>query len=102
VVVDLVHDSITNARGSARSPVVLDDGLAAGLPAGAKRLERGEALDALGGAELLVGIVVAVHGGNVGQPVQVAGGLLVGRLEVLAVAAPRRIELDDLQVLVLA
>lgn len=100
MVVDLVDNLLGHGGGGARSAVVLDDGLAAGLLAGAERLDGGEALDALGGAEALVGVVVAVDGGDLGQAVEVLGGLFVGGLEVLAVPAPGRVELDDLGALV--
>lgn len=45
---------------------------------------------------MLVGVFVAVDGGDVGEAGEVGGGLLVGWLEVLAVAAPGGVELEDL------
>lgn len=47
-------------------------------------------------AEGLVHLLVAVDGGDLGDAGKGLGGLLVGGLEVLAVAAPWRVELDDL------
>ena len=79
MIVDLFDDLLCDGRGRARTLVVLDDG-PAGLLARAEGLDGGEALDALGGAELLVGVVVAVDGGDLGEAFEVGGGFLVGGL----------------------
>lgn len=96
MVVDLGDDGLDNGVGGALALVVLDDGLAAGLLTGADDLEGREAGDAEATTEGLVVVVVAVDSGDLGQAVKVPGGLFVGGLEVLAVAAPGRVELDDL------
>lgn len=62
--------------------------------------EGGEAFDPEGGAEGLVDVCVAVDGGDFDEAVKGAGGFFVGGFEVLAVAAPGGVELDDLEMLV--
>lgn len=99
MVVNLGHHRIDDAARSARALVVLDDG-AAGLLSRADNLEGGEALDAHGAAKGLVGLVVAVDGGDFGEAVEVLCGFFVGGLEAFAVAAPGGVEFDDLDVLV--
>lgn len=96
VVVDLGHDGVDNGSRRALALVVLDD-RAAKLLAGADDLEGGEALDAHVAAKGLVGVIVAVDGGDLCETVEVLGGLFVGGLEVLAVAAPGGVEFDDLE-----
>jgi hypothetical protein len=75
--------------------VILDHRFAATLLR-ADDLERREALDAQRTAKGLVRVIVAVNGGDLGQALEVLGCLFVGGLEVLAVAAPGGVELDDL------
>ena len=48
-------------------------------------------------AEGLVDLLVAVDGGDLGDTGERFGGRFVGGLEVLAVAAPWRVELDNLE-----
>jgi hypothetical protein len=75
--------------------VVLDRRFAATLLR-ADDLECREALDAQRPAKGLVRVIVAVYGDNLGEALEVLGCLFVGGLEVLAVAAPGGVELDDL------
>ena len=46
--------------------------------------------------EGLVDLFIAINSGNLGDTGERLGGLLVCRLEVLAVAAPWGVELDNL------
>jgi hypothetical protein len=95
VVVNLVDHGVDNALSGTGSLVILDSGLA-GLLSRADDLEGWEAFDAELTTERLVLIFVTVDSGDFGETIEVLGGLLVGRLEVLAMAAPRRVELEDL------
>lgn len=95
MVVDLVDDGVDDALGAPLALVVFDDWLAL-LGTGADDLESREALDAELGAQALVLIFVAVYGSDLGEAFEVLGGLLVGRLEVLAVTTPWGVELNDL------
>jgi hypothetical protein len=96
VVVDLGDDGLDDCVGGAPSLVVLNDGGAAALQAGADNLEGREAGDAQAAAKVLIGVLVAVDGGDLGQAIEVLSGLFIGGLEVLAVTAPGRVELDNL------
>jgi hypothetical protein len=60
-------------------------------------LERREALDAHLSTEGLVHLLIAVDGSNLGDTGEGFSGRLVGGLEVFAVAAPWRIEFDNLR-----
>lgn len=53
-------------------------------------------MDAHGTAERFVGVIVTVDGGNLGKPLEALSCLLIGGLQVLAVAAPGGIELYNL------
>lgn len=96
MVVDFVGNGLGDAISGTGTLVILNDGLAAWFLARSEGLEGGEALDAVGAAEGLVGVFVAVDGDYLGEAVEVLGGFLVGGLEVLAVAAPWGVELDNL------
>ena len=50
----------------------------------------------MGAAERLVGFFVTVDGGDLGQAIEVLGGLFVSGLQVLAMTAPGGVEFDDL------
>jgi hypothetical protein len=53
-------------------------------------------LDAHLTTERLVGVIVTIDSSDFGEPVEAFGSFLVCGLEVLAVAAPRGIEFEDL------
>lgn len=95
MVVDLVLDGVDNASCRTWTLVVLNSRLAR-LLAGPDNLECREALDAELTAERLVGVIVAIYRGDLGKTVEGDRGLFVGRFQVLAVTAPRSVELDDL------
>jgi hypothetical protein len=99
MVVNLGHHRVDDTARRARALIVLHD-RTAGFLSGTDNLERGEALDAHGAAKGLVGLVVAVDGGDFGEALEVLGGFFVGGLEVFAVAAPGGVEFDDLGLLV--
>lgn len=96
MVVDLVGHLLGNGRGGTGTAVVFDNWFAAGFLAGAEGLESRESLDALGAAEGLVGILVAVDSNDLGETFEVLGRFFVGWLEALAVTAPGCVELDNL------
>lgn len=95
MVVDLVDDSVDNALGGTLALVVLDNRLTL-LGTGPDYLQGWEALDAKFAAKGLVFVFIAVDRSDLGEAFEVLSGFLVGGLEVLAVATPGGVELDDL------
>jgi len=92
---DLVNHRIYDSLRSSRAIVILNDRFS-GFRAWLDDLQRGETLHSELSAKRLVGLLIAVDGGYLGQASEVLGSFLVRGLEVLAVAAPRGVEFDDL------
>jgi hypothetical protein len=92
---DLLDNGVDDGLRRAGALVVLDGG-AAGLLAGADDLERRKALDLEALAQRLVGVFIAIDAGDLGQALERLGGLFVGGGELLAVAAPGGVEPDML------
>ena len=80
----LLHDALCRALALVVLRAVL---------VGAEHLDGGEALHAVLAAQALV--LVAVYGAHADQALERLGRLLVLGRQLLAVAAPRRVELDD-------
>jgi hypothetical protein len=95
MVVDLAHDSLLNSTCSSLTLVILNNRVTS-LLSRTNDLESGEALNTHATAELLVGLLITVNGSDLSETIEVLGGLFVGGLEVLTVAAPWGVELDNL------
>ena len=91
VVGDAVDDGVDDTFGAARALVVLDARLS-GLFRGCHDFQCGEALDTHLPAEGFIFVIVAVDRGDFRESVEVFRGFFVGRFEVLAMAAPGRVE----------
>jgi hypothetical protein len=96
MVVNLVQHILDDASSGTRAIVVLDNWASAGLFSRANGLKSGEALNTHATAESLVLFLIAIDGSDFGVAFQLLGSLLESGLEVLAVAAPRSVELDNL------
>jgi hypothetical protein len=97
VVVNLVQHIFDDTSSSSWAIVILDDGTTTRLLRRTDCLEGRETLNSHATTELLVFFIVTVDGSNLAIALELLGGFLVGRLEVLTVTAPRCIELNDLR-----
>ena len=88
-------DSLLNSTCSSLTLVVFNNRVTS-LLSRTNDLESWEALDTHTTTELLVGLFIAVNSCDLSETIEVLGGLFIGGLEVLTVAAPRGVELDDL------
>jgi hypothetical protein len=93
---DLVNYCIDNTLRRPRTLVIFDNWLSGGL-AGLNDLEGGESCNSESTAECFVRFLVTIDCCYFGKASKFLSGLLVRRLEVLAVATPWSIEFDDLE-----
>jgi hypothetical protein len=93
---DLVNYCIDNTLRRPRTLVIFDNWLSGGL-ARFDDLESWKSCNAESTAESFVRFLVTIDSCYFGKTSQFLGGLLIRRLEVLAVAAPWSIEFDNLE-----
>jgi hypothetical protein len=93
---DLVNYCIDNTLRRPRTLIILDNWLSGGL-AGLDDLESWESCNSKSTTECFVRFLVTIDCCYFSKTSQFLGGLLVCRLEVLAVAAPWSIEFDNLE-----